>query len=407
MGSVSARPAALRRYGDGVDVADVELGTRAQELDEVLDRYRRSSPDVGGDHTAIAERLDQLSRHARALSREIHQVAAAFERLDSLPRFLREMAGTGSGSDELRRLPADAFERAHEEVVGPWARLEYLGEVVEDLDSTRWLELVWGPRRRPPCLGDYTGSGAVRGPDGRLYPLVIPELEIEGLVAHVSYSSEVAREPALLGGNDPGWSVVDEAVGVARVEAFEPGAIARAAVVAGIFAGYSPVPQRWASAEQLATVVFGPTGRPILAHGDWPGRLPHDPRVTHRTAPGEHDHVRRGRGLGMVDTLATAGEAYLVASELENPGINTYRVLFERHDDGSRRARMHTYQLATTPAGTVFVPYMGYAVDGRLRRKLVTPVPDRRNTMSQRGGPASGRGGSSVGPRKAAGPPAP
>ena len=404
---VSARPAALRRYGDGLDVADAELDARAAELRAVLSRYRRSAPDLGGDHTEVADRLEYLARDALDVSRHVHQIAAAFERLDELPGVLADVAARGSSSGEIRRLPSEAFERSYEEVVTAWAHLEYLGEVVEDLDPRRWRQLVWGRRRRPPCLGDYTGSGAVRGPDGRPYPLVIPELEIDGEVAHVSYDGEAARDPATLGGNDPGWVVVDEAVGVARVEAFEPGAIARAAVLAGIFAGYSPVQQRWASADQLAAVTFGTTGRPLLSHGDWPDRLPHDPRVTHQTAPGEFDHVRRGRGLGTVDTLATAGQAYLVASELENPGINTYRVLFEQHEDGSRRARMHTYQLATTQAGSTFVPYMGYAVDGKLRRKLVTPVPDRRNVMSQRGGSTSGRGGSSVSSRRSGRPAAP
>jgi hypothetical protein len=407
MAVVSAKPAALRRYGDGVAFADVELGSRAEGLDEVLSRYRRSSPDLGGDHVEVAERLDRLGRDARALTREIHQVAAAFERVDELPRLLRDLAATGSGSDELRRLPADAFERAHEQVVTAWSRLEYLGEVVEDLDPARWLQLVWGSRRRPPCLGDYTGSGAVRGPDGRLYPLVIPELEIDGEVMHVAYGSEAARDPGVLGGGDPGWILVDEAVGVARVEAFEPGAFSRAAVAASILAGYSPVQQRWASAEQLATVTFGADGAPVPPRGDGPARLPQDPRLRHRTAPTEFEHVRWGRGLGGVDTLATAGEAYLVASELENPGRNVYRVLFEQHEDGSRRARMHTYQWATTRDGTAPVTYMGYAVDGKLRRRMVTPVPRHRHAMSQGGGRTTGRRGSSVGPRRPAGPPAP
>ena len=402
MASVSARPAALRRYGDGVDVADAELGTRARQLHEVLGRYRQSSPDMGGDHTEVAEWLGQLSRDARAVSREIHQVAAAFERLDSLSGVLRDMAAGGSSSDERRRLPADAFERSYEQVVTAWARLEHLGEVVEDLDAKQWLQLVWGSRRRPPCLGDYTGSGAVRGPDGRLYPLVIPELEIDGEVVHVAYGSEAARDPAVLGGGDPGWTVVDEAVGVARVGAFEPGVFSRAAVAASIFAGYSPVQQRWASAEELATVTFDASGAPVPPHRDGPDRLPRDPRLQHRTAPSEFEHVRWGRGLGGVDTLATAGEAYLVASELENPGMNAYRVLFEQHEDGSRRARMLTYQWATTQYGTAPVTYMGFAVDGKLRRRMVTPVPRQRNAMSQRSGPAHGRGGSSVGPRRSA-----
>jgi hypothetical protein len=408
MALVSARPAALRRYGDGVGVADVELGARAAELREVLGRYRRSAPDVGGDHTGVADRLERLSRDALDVSRHVQQIASAFERLDDLPGALAALgapgSGSGSGSSGLRRLPTAMFERSYEEVGTAWERLEYLGEVVEDLDSKRWLQLVWGSRRRPPCLGDYAGSGAVRGPDGRLYPLVIPELEIDGHVAHISYDSEAARDPASLGGNDPGWVVIEEAVGVARVEAYEPGWGARAGVVAGILAGYSPVQQRWASPEQLATVIFGPTGEPMLGHGDVSRRLPHDPRVTHQTAPGQFDHVRRGRGLGAVNTLATAGQAYLLASELEYPGINAYRVLFEQHEDGSRRARMHTYQWVTTPAGSTPVPYMGFTVGGELRRKMVTPAPKREYTMSQRGGPAHGRGGSSVGPRRSARP---
>jgi hypothetical protein len=404
---VSARPAALRRYGDGLAVADVELGARAQQLREVLSLYRWSSPDVGSDHTGVAGQLEQLSRDALHLTRAVHQVAAAFERVDALPGAVADMATSARGPGEARRLPESAFERAHEQIVSAWAHLEYLGDVVEDLAPERWWELVWGARRRPPCLGDYTGSGAVRGPDGRLYPLVIPELEIDGEVMHVAYGSETARDPGALGGADPGWAVVDEAVGVARVNAFEPGMLARLGVAAGILAGYSPVRQRWASAEWLATVTFDADGAPVPPRGDGPERLPHDPRLQHRTAPTEFEHVRWGRGLGTVDTLATAGEAYLVASELENPGMNAYRVVFEQHEDGSRRARMLTYQWATTRNGTAPVTYMGFAVDGKLRRKMVTPVPRHRNAMSQRGDPPPRSKEPAVGPTKPSWPPAP
>lgn len=407
MAVVSARPAALRRYGDGLEVADQGLRLRADGLREVLGRYARSSPDLGGDHTEVADLLERLAVDAAALSRWVHQIAAAFERFDVLPSAVRKATEIGVQPGGARRVPSEGFERSYGKVMSAWSRVEYLGELVEDLDAERWRELVWGSRRLPPCLGDYTGGGAVRGPDGRLYPLVIPELEIDGVLAHVSYSGETARDPATLGGADPGWVVVDETAGVARVNPYAPGRIARAAAFAGIAAGHVPVRQAWASPEKLATVAFGPTGRPQLTLGDPDARLVHDPRGTHAPPPSESGPSPRRRGLGVVETAATLAEGYQQASELHHPGINVYRVLFERHEDGSRRARMHTYQLATTEAGSVFVPYMGHAVEGKLRRKLVTPAPERRNVMSQRGGGTRRGGGSAVSPRRSSRPAAP
>lgn len=404
---VSARPAALRRYGAGLEVADQDLRVRAEGLREVLARYARSSPELGGDHTEVADLLERLAVDATALNRWVHQVAAAFERFDVLPGAVREAAGVGALPDGVRRVSPERFERSYGTVASAWSRVEYLGELVEDLDAERWRDLVWGSRRLPPCLGGYAGGGAVRGPDGRLYPLVIPELEIDGVLAHVSYSSEAARDPATLGGADPDWVVVDEITGVARVNPYAPGHLARAAAFAGVAAGQVPVRQAWASPEQLATVTFGPTGRPQLTLRDPHARLGHDPRGTHVPPPSESGPGPRRRGLGVVETAATLAEGYQQASELHHPGINVYRVLFERHEDGSRRARMHTYQLATTEAGSVFVPYMGHAVEGTLRRKLVTPAPERRNVMSQRGGATGRGGGAAVSPRRSSRPAAP
>jgi hypothetical protein len=81
-----------------------------------------------------------------------------------------------------------------------------------------------------------------------------------------------------------------------------------------------------------------------------------------------------------------------VASELQNPGVNLYRVLFEEHEDGARRrARLHTYELNATSNGASFVPFMGYAVGGQLRRRPVTPAPPRGTSVGH--GPGATTGG--------------
>ena len=400
---VSARPAALRWYAETLLPEDLRLREHAERLQGVLTSYSRRAGDFGADYTMLAAELAALSWPAAGLAREVHRIAAAFEEVDAVP-----WVGTPRSSEAphgAQWLPASLFEQSYEHVVNRWDEVRNLGDLVVDLDQETWFRLLWGARRRPPCLGDYTGGGGLRGPDGRVYPLVIPELEIDGEIRHLTYDQDPRVDPATLGGVDDGWLVLDERAGVARVIDYQPGPLARTAVAASMAAGLSVPNMRWASPDMLARVVFGPDGRPLIEA--MPRRQPHDPRITAHVETPTSTSTRRGRRSGALDLLAGAVEGTVLARQLHHPGTNVYRVLFEEHEDGSRRARMYTYQLATTEAGTAFVPFMGYVEGGQLRRRFVAEATTSNKYMYQ--GPIRDRarrssGGSSIGPRTAPAP---
>lgn len=392
---VGARPAALRRYVAAMEVEDVELREHAVRLRAVLEHYQARSPDMATNHAVVASDLEAVADVARELDRRVSWVAAAFERLDVGPTWLQRAAGIDE-TDRVVHVTAARFVQAHDRIVERWDEVDSLGELVVELDPREWTRLVWGTRGCPPVSGTYTGSGGVRGPDGRIYPLVIPELEVDGVLAHVSFEPDEEIDPATLGGRDDGWVAIDEKVGVARVLDYEPGWLGKASVFGAVTTGLSVTNQRWASSETLASVAFDSQGRPIIA--EMPRRLPHDSRVSHEITPDDPTrrrqrrwprHLRGRGGGGALELVAGAMEGAILASELDHAGTNLYRVVFEQHEDGSRRARMHTYQLSTTEAGSGFVPFMGYVEGGRLRRKLVTPAPARTSYMSQ--GPTDGR----------------
>lgn len=88
-----------------------------------------------------------------------------------------------------------------------------------------------------------------------------------------------------------------------------------------------------------------------------------------------------------------AADGVRVASQLENPGTNLYRAVFEEHEDGERRrVRLHTYQVTTTSQGSSFVPFMAYAVGDQLRRRPATVAPPAGTRLGH--GPGSGAGAS-------------
>lgn len=395
MGIVSGDPGRLRRYADVLMAPDAALRDDVPALRAALVLYRNANTDFGQDHTDLADELATVAEEAMAINTDLRLTAAAFEQLD---------AGTSTAGP--LRVSRARFTEVRERIVGAWDRPDSLLDLVVAMDVDTWIEQVWGGWRCPPGLGDYGGSGGLLGPDGRVYPLVIPELEIDGTVAHVAYSPAPDRIPATLGGADAGWRVVAERTGIARVDPYEPTLFDQSVVIAAMATGMDGPSHRAASEEELATVGFAADGRPLLSGSI--GRPPVDPRPEHLmqeptppVAPRAH-RLRGDRAAGLLDMVVGAIDGTRVASELENPSTNLYHVLFEENEDGGRRrARLHTYQLIATTGGQGFLPFMGYVDGGRLRRKRVVPAPDTRQFLrpapgakggaSNVVGPASGR----------------
>lgn len=389
MGTVSARPAALRHYAATFMLEDARLRERAQELRAVLDRYAAAS-ELSTSTAGLAERVGALGASGARLAGAVRRVAVAFDQVDE-----GEAPGAANGSG-VRHVDSGALASIHGRL-GSWDDVHYLGDLVVPLDDQRWFELLWA-RRCPPLFGgDYSGGGGVVGPDGRIYPLVIPELEVNGERANVSFEPVAELDPATLGGQDTGWVELERRVGVARVIEYEVGALGRAATTLAMATGLSTPRHRWASPDMLARVVFTEHGRPQI--DAVPPRLLRDPRMGPADRPPK-PWARDSRRSGAFDLITGAVEGVELAARLDDPGVNAYRVVFEEHEEGGRRARMYTHQLRTTEHGSQFVTMMGYGVEGQLRRRPAREARSGTREMSQGprgGGRRSQRG--AVGPR--------
>ena len=390
MGRVTARPMALRHYATTFALEDARLRDRAHGLADVLQRYASAS-ELASNRSHLAEQVRARGDEGTRLAGMAQRVAVAFERLDA-----GAWTDPGGRSGPTRHVGRAAFASVYERLTSAWSEVHHLGDLVMPLDEQRWFELLWAHRCPPPVAGGhYAGGGGLVGPDGRIYPLVIPELEVNGQRANLTYEHVATIDPATLGGQDTGWVEVDRRVGVARV-IDEVGIVSKVAAGLGVAAGLSPPRHQWASSDTLARVVLTPEGRPQI--DAMPRRLPRDPRQGPGPPPARWG--RNSRRVDAVDLVTGAVEGAELATRLDDPGANVYRVVFEEHEGGGRRARMYTHQLVTTEHGSSFVTMMAHGVDGQLRRRPATVASSGAQPMSAapRGSDRDRRAGA-VGPR--------
>ena len=254
-----------------------------------------------------------------------------------------------------------------------------LSDALVRLPRQEWLRTAVLP---PDCRSfapdaAYVGGGAVRGPDGELWPIVIPQYTTEhGRV--VSIDADLAVDTpsaATLGGADPNWAVVGYRVGV---EQFFDGAgvIERAAVGAGIFTGLRVPPT--ADDEALVNLRFRVGSRPFISgpadsHGgsdpsvaEMSQSLPSSVVASIDGEPGP-DPVHTGRInlSGNTLTLLTTGlQGIATALTLNGNTRRAYEVIFERHPDGRRRSRVQTFHLETRADGVYLYANHLFVDDG-------------------------------------------
>ena len=404
----AARPAGLRAFRDDLAHRDAALVDRAAELHAVLSVYASTNADFGADHTFLAGDLDDLARELVRLDVHVGAVAKAFEEADAAVTLLGVTYAQHDHVEAvLSRLTAQA---------GP----ADLRELLVPLTERAWSELVWGALVCPPgLLGTYGGGGAVIGPDGRLYPLVVPELEIDGRVAHATRAADIASDPGTLGGSDAGWVTLATRSGVARI-ADAPAGWEKASAFAGMATGLDAAIVVFASPEELAALDVDAAGWPSLRRQPSPaGSLPPVPgylevdddlpQVGMGTAPdgtgvagvpaprpdtGAKAHAgrkaparasaaqraarpvapssarpRRPPGAGASGALEFVGGVARGADAVEaldRAGMAAYQVVYETHADGRRRrAQLRLFQIERgqhdSPAK--ITPTLGY-VDG-------------------------------------------
>ena len=210
-GLVSARPEALRRFAAraggrvaGVQPAAARLGPALERLragaGDPAFAVRLPAADLGGEITTLLGEWTEVDAM-------VERVAAAFERADLSGGGGLALADPGELGRHLRAAgynPLGALVKGGKGAPGPLAR----------------------------CFPDgyrYDGGGYVRGPDGQLWPLVVPVLAGKGR----PYQEVDGRGDAgSLDGRDPGWVVVGDYRGIGPLESTSLGEKLAAAGVA-------------------------------------------------------------------------------------------------------------------------------------------------------------------------------
>jgi hypothetical protein len=261
----------------------------------------------------------------------------------------------------------------------------------------------------PVCIdAGWSGGGALVGPDGRKYPLVVPWIRRDGRRYTADPDGPAAQASVeSLGGADLGWHEIAVRTGVDEF-GVPAATVDKAAIVIAGLAGKAPQTVGRLRPDLLGRLALSPAGVAHLGSASASGKagqvgtgqLPRGALlptqdggvrwVSDTSVPGATDTraVRRGfvgdpplgravpvgpNVVGLADqTLSAAG----TAARLDDSRSAGYRVVFEENEDGRRRARMTLYQVRSDDNGTsVLTTDATLAPTGELQRPAVAYRP--------------------------------
>ena len=195
------------------------LAARALELSSTIERALFSAELPRTSAAIVVELGDELAALSRYLTATIERATIA-DRLGS----------SVDGEDWFAAMRADWADAERtlwnglNDDVGA-AALDAgefsLADSLVAIDRPTWMRTAIPPGCRsfgPDAY--YTGGGAVRGPDGRLYPIVVPH--VQRGEEHYTIDADIADgtpTAASLDGQDPGWVVVSYRTGVEQIHA--------------------------------------------------------------------------------------------------------------------------------------------------------------------------------------------
>jgi hypothetical protein len=420
-GVVQARPAALTAFEEHARDVDLRVAERLDRAREVVARYLAScdGPYVE-DPTAILSDVDRALEDRIATAAAIGDLGRAFAALD-------RPGWAVVTSDEHRLQNALVDGSGLPDDLTTW--------LVRD-HRQRWEELLAGvPGGRCPVFaaGSYGGGGFLRGPDGELYPLVVPQVLMGDEVRNAAGKDLTWAEVEALRGADEGWVDVARHTGTTRFGP-EPSVVFRIlAAMAGtnpnLLPTTRPVPRQALDAlgfgeRGLTGVAAVPRSSTLEAPPPAPEGIQHGPPAPGSDLMGEAGaRSRVGRGLEQagggsgvaaggavaadhaagrhrlrtargaqarahvatsgVDALVTLGESLSLASSMRDHGLAHVDVRFQRTPDGRRRAIARSVTGRTGAHGTVLRPtYLTVDAAARLR-----PVPMRADPHLTMGDP--------------------
>jgi hypothetical protein len=419
-GSVRARPAALAAFAERARDGDLEVVGVLDAAREVVARYLASGdPAYVHDPGGLLADLEAALEGRLATAEAIGELGRAFAALDRPGWMVVE-------GDEHHLARALADGSGLPEDLTTW---------LAGHDERRWHELLAGvPGGRCPefTRGRYEGGGFLRGPDGDLYPLVVPQVVVDGRLRNAAGTTLSWAEVETLHGEDDAWVDVARRTGTTR---FGPEPSLLFTILAA-FAGMNPnlvpttrpIPRgavdalgfgdrgltgvasvpRTPRLEAPPPAPEGPLHGPpapgaglganptgigagpvgIQAGSSGAGARSDDRRPTGLggATGGEPGHRRQrsvraaqargAAGTSGLDAIVTLGEGLTLASSMRDNGLAHVDVRFQRTADGRRRAIARSVTGRTGAQGTVLLPtYLTADEDGALQPEPMRADP--------------------------------
>jgi hypothetical protein len=258
----------------------------------------------------------------------------------------------------LQRLGAEGLANSLLPVVFPssWNPMD----AFRSGDRDEWLRLVGLEACFPAFyLGDespseerrfsgYYGGGFIEGPDGQLYPLVVPQVMIDGVPYGADVSGDAARIQDL-NGSDGGWHLIGRHNGYDQLD--EVSKLDQAAVLLGGLAGgnMESAGDLVRRTDLAGDLLLSSAGYPSLDGGEIPSReardLPADlPPDFEDGLPGYHP-ARADRAGGALDLAISGAEGFLAAKGIDDNAHHAYDIRLEQNDDGRTRALLTVYDV--------------------------------------------------------------
>ncbi|MCB0965337.1 MAG: hypothetical protein KDB37_00760 [Ilumatobacter sp.] len=384
---------------------DTELARRiADDTTRVADRAGELSAEVGralaaaelptGALVLLGEIADECGAAARFLDATVDETVIA-DRLGS----------SVAGTSWMMAMRADWADAAADLWVGLTDDVGATGleaggfslrGALMPLERAAWQQTAIPPGCRsfgPDAY--YTGGGAVRGPDGRIYPIVVPHV-VRG-DDHFTIDADLpdhVPSAASLDGRDSGWTVVAYRTGVEQIHADVSGfwqGLSAIAFATGLPSG-GHVDDR-----HLASIEFRLGGRPAFggttaANGSGGSVAtaaqsiePHtgpvvDGRVPGRTSTGRPRSMalpnppaspavtaRSNLTWNAASLVVNGLQGVQVAVSMNDANHRAYEVVFEEHPDGRLRSRVQSFALEPRRDGVLLSAWhLFVADDGRL-----------------------------------------
>jgi hypothetical protein len=392
---LSSAPGALRLAGQALDTLATELEaaqTEARQMQALatdiegrsqrLDQQIMAAPGAGPEAapliiTALVKQQDYLWFEAESVK---SRAEAALQRF-------RDAASAAAVAFNEAAAMAPSFVKALQ-------RLDVAGAfdpfaMLRTGDFNDWYQALWGDRC-PTGSGSYGGYGTfITGPDGLMYPVVVPSLLIDGIVYNGNRGTITASEDAhTLGGMDPGWNEVYRMEGVGRFQEGPSGLekffIAFAMTnpnlhpdtapfgegdYAGLVVGSGGVPfinteprnPKGPSVSPSNARLVSPTA--VMVDGELmfidanadPATTQYNRAIRRQLGPVPPRILNGQRAVGAASLAASFAEGINIANQTDNYGVAAYQVVFEANEDGRRRALFRTYQVSVDNMGDYII----------------------------------------------------